>query len=107
MAIAAASALGGMLVHGDRVVEVQLGSWFTVGHYSFEWNLLADRPSVPFALFVALTGVIGAFSRRYLHREAGFFRFYLLLARCSAPASNWWCSAAASTCCSSAGSWSD
>ena len=81
--LAAALALGGMLVHGDRVVEVQFGSWFAVGHYSFEWNLLADRLSVPFALFVALlTGVIGAFSQRYLHREAGFFRFYLLLAFC-------------------------
>ena len=31
------------------------------------------------ALTAVLTGLIGAFSRRYLHREKGFERFFLLL----------------------------
>lgn len=42
--------------------------------------LLADRLSVPFALLtVVLAGIVGAFSVRYLHRDPGFFRFFLLL----------------------------
>ncbi len=62
-------------------IRVPLGSWFSVGHYSFDWNLIADRLSIPFAMFSAvLLGLVTAFSRRYLHREPGFARFYLLLA---------------------------
>ncbi|KPK51745.1 MAG: hypothetical protein AMJ63_11535 [Myxococcales bacterium SG8_38_1] len=62
-------------------VRVPLGSWFSVGHYSFDWNLIADRLSIPFAAFSAvLLGLVASFSRRYLHREPGFARFYLLLA---------------------------
>jgi NAD(P)H-quinone oxidoreductase subunit 5 len=42
--------------------------------------LLADKLSVPLiGLTVGLTGLIGWFSRRYLHRERGFFRFFMLL----------------------------
>jgi len=62
-------------------VRVPLGSWFSAGHYSFDWNLIADHLSIPFAMFSAvLLGLVAAFSRRYLHREPGFARFYLLLA---------------------------
>ncbi len=62
-------------------VRVPVGTWFSTEHYAFEWVLLADRLSVPFAAFSAsLLGLIAAFSRRYLHREPGFARFYLLLA---------------------------
>jgi len=79
-AFAALASFIGILADGRSSVEVKLGSWFQVGHYSFEWSLLADRLSLPFATFAAmLVGLIGAFSRRYLHRELGFFRFYLLL----------------------------
>lgn len=78
---AAVSSFVGMLLLERTSVRVALGSWFSVEHYSFEWSLLADRLSLPFAAFAAvLLGLIGAFSRRYLHREQGFFRFYLLLA---------------------------
>lgn len=62
-------------------VRVPLGSWFSAGHYSFDWNLIADRLSIPFAMFSSvLLGLVAAFSRRYLHREPGFARFYLMLA---------------------------
>ncbi len=61
-------------------IEADLGNWFAVGHYEFSLRLRGDRLSLPFALFTAiLVGVIAAFSRKYLHREAGFHRFYLLL----------------------------
>lgn len=70
-----------MLIGGRSSVEVDLGTWFEVGHYAFHWTLIADRLSVPFAGFSALLiGLIGAFSRRYLHLEPGYRRFYLLLA---------------------------
>jgi NADH:ubiquinone oxidoreductase subunit 5 (subunit L)/multisubunit Na+/H+ antiporter MnhA subunit len=62
-------------------VRVPIGSWFAAGHYSFNWSFIADHLSIPFATFSAvLLGVITSFSRRYLHREPGFARFYLLLA---------------------------
>lgn len=80
---AASTAILGLqlLASGRPAVEADLGSWFSVGSYHFRWLLHGDRLSLPFALFSALlVGVIGAFSRRYLHREEGFHRFYLLLA---------------------------
>ncbi len=55
--------------------------WFKVGHYEFHLSLVADRLSVPMAAFSsALLFVVGAFSRKYLHRERGFLRFFFLLA---------------------------
>ncbi len=69
-----------MYLGGQNVVEVRLGTWFSVEHYFFDWTLVADHLSVPFAWFVALlVGSIGAFSRRYLHQESGYLRYYLLL----------------------------
>jgi NAD(P)H-quinone oxidoreductase subunit 5 len=42
--------------------------------------LMADRLSLPFlGMTVVLAGLIGQFSVTYLHREGGFFRFFLLL----------------------------
>jgi NADH:ubiquinone oxidoreductase subunit 5 (subunit L)/multisubunit Na+/H+ antiporter MnhA subunit len=69
-----------MFLRGAPSVRIELGPWFSSSHYAFHWDLVADRLSIPFAAFsAALVGLIGAFSRRYLHREPGFFRFYLLL----------------------------
>jgi NAD(P)H-quinone oxidoreductase subunit 5 len=63
----------------DRLV-VSLGEWFRVGEYHFPLVLLADAVSVPM-LFVTvlLTGLVGSFSARYMHREEGFLYFFLLL----------------------------
>ena len=59
---------------------VRFGDWFKVADYSFPLELLADRLSLPLiALALVLGGLIGAFSRRYLHRDRGFHRFYVLL----------------------------
>ena len=70
-----------LLMAGVGEARVPLGAWFSAGHYSFEWNLIADRLSIPFATFSAvLLGLVASFARRYLHREPGFGRFYLLLA---------------------------
>lgn len=70
-----------LLATGLGEVRIPLGAWFAAGHYSFDWNLIADRLSIPFATFSALLlGLVASFARRYLHREPGFARFYLLLA---------------------------
>lgn len=65
---------------GASAVVANLGAWFSVGHYAFPFVLVGDRLSLPFATFTSgLVWVIGAFSRRYLHREDGFHRFHLML----------------------------
>jgi NADH:ubiquinone oxidoreductase subunit 5 (subunit L)/multisubunit Na+/H+ antiporter MnhA subunit len=77
----ATAALGvALLLTGQDQIDVQAGTWFTTPGHAWRWHLVADRLSVPFALSAAtLIGLIGALSSRYLHREPGFFRFYLLL----------------------------
>jgi len=78
--IACAASAGWLLASGVEEVRVPLGSWFAAEHYSFDWNLIADHLSIPFASFAAvLLGLVAAYSSRYLHREPGFARFYLLL----------------------------
>lgn len=54
--------------------------WFGVEDYHFGITLVADWISTPLsALFAILSATIGVFSRRYLHREPGYQRFYFLL----------------------------
>lgn len=54
--------------------------WVTVGRYHFELELLVDRVSWPLVMLTSiLVGLIGVFSVRYVHRERGFFRFFLAL----------------------------
>jgi|GEM_PF-6460763 len=67
---------------GDlHAVRASIGDhWFKVAHYEFPLTLLLDRLSLPIVtVTVVLAGVVGAFSVRYLHRDPGFFRFFLLL----------------------------
>jgi NAD(P)H-quinone oxidoreductase subunit 5 len=62
-------------------VLVEVGEWFRCGTYAFHLSLLADRLSLPFAAFsLALCGVVASFSHRYLHREAGYNRYFAMLA---------------------------
>jgi NADH:ubiquinone oxidoreductase subunit 5 (subunit L)/multisubunit Na+/H+ antiporter MnhA subunit len=78
--LAALSLAATMLVQGRQTVEVSLGPWFAVHDYEFPLKLLADRLSVPMLLLTTLlVGLVGAFSRRYLHRERGYERFFILL----------------------------
>ena len=65
---------------GSHAVVVTFGNWFAVHDYRFPLVLMADRLSLPFlGMTVVLSGLIGQFSATYLHRERGFFRFFLLL----------------------------
>ena len=65
---------------GTTSVHVSLGDWFTVGEYGFPLAFLVDRLSLPMVgITVVLAGIVGSFSIRYLHRDPGFQRFFLLL----------------------------
>lgn len=65
---------------GSTQIIVTFGNWFAVQDYRFPLVLIADRLSLPFlAMTVVLSGLIGQFSSTYLHREPGFFRFFVLL----------------------------
>jgi NAD(P)H-quinone oxidoreductase subunit 5 len=72
--------LGVLVLAGGPPVTVEFGNWFAVHEYHFPLVLLADGLSLPFlGLTAVLAGLIGQFSATYLHREPGFFRFFLLL----------------------------
>lgn len=59
---------------------LSLGEWFSLGEYHFQLRFVIDRLSLTFALFTsALCGVVAAFAHRYLHREKGYHRFFVLL----------------------------
>lgn len=78
--VAASIGLVAMAVLGRDRVTVHLGEWFAVSGYAFDFVLLVDRLSLPFMLLTtALIGVIGKFSRSYMHRDPGYPRFFLLL----------------------------
>ncbi len=79
--VAALAVLGLMLATGRRHVAVGLGDWVAVPHYHFSVKFVFDRLTVPFVvLSFVLCGTIGAFASRYLHREPGFNRFFVLYA---------------------------
>ncbi|EYF02946.1 proton-conducting transporter transmembrane domain-containing protein [Chondromyces apiculatus] len=80
------SALSSLVVWGcaviapDAFLAVDVGHWFKTREYEFDLVLLIDRLSSTMMLLVSLIAlVVGRFSIAYLHREAGFTRFFLLL----------------------------
>jgi NADH-quinone oxidoreductase subunit L len=80
--LAAVAVLIAMLALGTRHVTIDLGNWVTIPRrYHFSFKLLFDRLSVPMAILsFILAGTIGAFATKYLHRERGFNRFFVLYA---------------------------
>ena len=51
------------------------------GQYHFSVKFVFDRLSVPMAILsFTLSGTIGAFASRYMHRDAGYNRFFVLYA---------------------------
>ncbi|MBI1348139.1 oxidoreductase [bacterium] len=79
--VAALGILAVMLTTGSRFVPIDLGNWVDVEslHFHFHVKFVFDRLSVPFVILTfLLCGTISAFTSRYLHREPGFTRFFLL-----------------------------
>lgn len=77
----AAFALGvHMWTTGVTEIRTPVLHWFAAGSYHFNLSLTADHLSWPLLQLTAvLSGLVGVFSVRYLHRDRGFFRFFLLL----------------------------
>lgn len=72
-----------MLLTGIRNVPIELGNWVTIPEQNFHFHLkfMFDRLSIPFLMLsCVLCGVVGEFTRRYLHREDGYRRFFLFYA---------------------------
>lgn len=81
--VSAAIVLALMLWMDTRFVPIELGNWVSIEqqHFHFKLKFIFDRLSVPFALLsFVLCGVVGAFTQRYLHRETGYQRFFLMFA---------------------------
>lgn len=72
------------IVYGATATETQLlsyGAWSTSHEGGIAIEFLVDRISLAFAaLATAICGVVSAFSNRYLHRESGYNRYFVLLA---------------------------
>lgn len=72
-----------MLLTGTRHAPVEIGNWVVIPeqHFHFHLKFVFDRLSVPFVIMsFVLCGTIGAFTSRYLHREPGYGRFFVLFA---------------------------
>ena len=79
--IASIAILAMMLALNRLHVPIALGTWVLIPHYHFTVKFEFDRLSVPFAIITfVLCGTIGAFASRYMHREPGYNRFFVLYA---------------------------
>jgi len=78
--LASIAILVSMLMSGTRHIAIDLGNWVAIPHhYHFSVKFVFDRLSVPFAILsYVLSGTIGAFATKYMHRERGFNRFFVL-----------------------------
>jgi NADH-quinone oxidoreductase subunit L len=78
--IAALAMLLLMLVSGSRYVPLEVGDWVVIpGQYHFSIKFVFDRLSVPMTILsFTLSGTIGAFASRYMHRDVGYNRFFVL-----------------------------
>jgi NADH-quinone oxidoreductase subunit L len=79
--VASIAVLGSMLISGLRDIPIDVGNWVLLPHFHFSIKFVFDRLSVPLAILsFVLTGTIGAFAGKYMHRERGFNRFFMLYA---------------------------
>jgi NAD(P)H-quinone oxidoreductase subunit 5 len=84
MSVACAALVTAFLVYGMTETGTRLlsyGAWSASHEGGIAIEFLVDRLSLAFgALATAIAGVVSAFSSRYLHREAGYNRYFVLLA---------------------------
>lgn len=70
-----------MLVQGERHFVLNFRVWVAAEHFHVLVKFVFDRLSVPFAILsFLLSGTVAAFATRYMHREHGYNRFFVLYA---------------------------
>ncbi len=61
-------------------MKVDMGTWFAFEEVEIHLSFLLDRLSLTMAaLTVVLVGLVATFSVRYMHRDQGYVRFFLLM----------------------------
>ena len=84
MTIASSALVAALIVHettGSGPQLLSYGAWSASHEGAIAIEFLVDRLSLAFAaLSTAIVGIVAAFSNRYLHRESGFDRYFVLLA---------------------------
>jgi len=84
ISLACGALLLAFIVYGMTSTDSRLlsyGAWSTSHDGGIAIEFLVDRLSLAFAvLSTAIAGVVSAFSNRYLHRESGYNRYFVLLA---------------------------
>ncbi len=67
-------------IHSPSFLLIDFKDWIHVGDYQFKFRFVVDLLGSTYAMLTtALIGVIIRFSRNYLHKEVGYFRFIFLL----------------------------
>jgi len=70
----------GFLFFNFEPQSMSLGHWMHLKSFHFDIDFKLDRLGILYAfLTTSLIGIILKFSKNYLHREAGYFRFILLM----------------------------
>ncbi|HWG41225.1 MAG TPA: proton-conducting transporter membrane subunit [Gemmataceae bacterium] len=70
-----------MLAQDTRHVVVEVGEWVKMAGFHVTVKFVFDRLSVPFAILsFIVSGTIASFATRYMHRERGYNRFFVLYA---------------------------
>ncbi|MET0272470.1 MAG: proton-conducting transporter membrane subunit [Phenylobacterium sp.] len=79
--LAAVGAAGLMLATGTGQHPVELGDWIVTASFHLKFGFILDLLSLAYAILtLVLCATIGAFATRYLHREKGYNRFFVLFA---------------------------
>jgi NADH:ubiquinone oxidoreductase subunit 5 (subunit L)/multisubunit Na+/H+ antiporter MnhA subunit len=69
-----------LLREGTLPGQLRFGRWLSSGEFRIEISLLIDAPALLLAHLVTLVALLGMrFSVNYLHREAGFTRYFMVL----------------------------
>jgi NADH:ubiquinone oxidoreductase subunit 5 (subunit L)/multisubunit Na+/H+ antiporter MnhA subunit len=67
-------------MNGSKPLYLDYPAWIVVDDYLFKIRFVVDLLGSTYALLTSLLiGIIFKFSRNYLHKEEGYFRFILLL----------------------------
>lgn len=80
MVISCLALFGMTYLRSPASLLLDYNDWIEVGHYRFKFRFVVDLLGGTYALLSsALIGIIFKFSRNYLHKEEGYFRFIFLL----------------------------